>query len=295
MTALARLQATAALYQQLPHLTAELRFTTESGDEHSLTRTEERVRAWYAAPDRIRIEQGGRRGLIHVSDGEHDTHYYGAPHRYTKTKRLKTDLLPGLFQPAFPLAGTPAFLFHDIAQNVIRAEDAPPATVNGTLCHVLTVEYAPAPHPSAEFSPLTIHLDAATGLVRQLAGEARHYIPPLHDRQSIRQTLTALSINTTDAPPPDTFTYTPPADAIDDSNRHGHAGLVTSRLADPIRQLTADHAQYWDVDTLVDEWTLHWQNTPLTLHRRLTRSNGAIQLSERITGPHGPHHHEHTL
>lgn len=70
MEALTLLREVSDTYRGLKSLAVEAAIVTESGDENSSQRSEQRVRFFYAAPDRIRYEPCGKERMLQVVDGQ---------------------------------------------------------------------------------------------------------------------------------------------------------------------------------------------------------------------------------
>src|SRR5690348_5549050 len=104
MDALTLLREVSEAYRSLQSLAVEAILVTESGDEDSNQRNQQRVRFFYTAPDRIRYESGGRHGILQVSDGR-QWHNVFAGHpgrpapRYTSIPVAQMQRLPHLFRP----------------------------------------------------------------------------------------------------------------------------------------------------------------------------------------------------
>ena len=70
MDALALLREVSDAYRKLKSLAVEASIVSESGDENNNQRSEQRVRFFYAAPNRIRFEPCGKNGTVQVADGD---------------------------------------------------------------------------------------------------------------------------------------------------------------------------------------------------------------------------------
>src|SRR4051812_27744868 len=148
-----------ARYRDLTTLAIECLVISESGDEGNMSRSEQRARALYAAPRSVRIEQGGRRGSVMVTDGRVIHHYFGGPPRgrYTKTQAAGAEIPAGVFRPEFPVSNNVTILFDHIADgvqeaNVLREADLPAAL--DTPCYVVAVRY------ERRASPMLVNSDA---------------------------------------------------------------------------------------------------------------------------------------
>jgi outer membrane lipoprotein-sorting protein len=69
MDAFEALQNVARTYAGLKTLSVDVVSVTEIEDEGSSTRTAERTKAWFEAPNKVRMEKRGRQGTLLVSDG----------------------------------------------------------------------------------------------------------------------------------------------------------------------------------------------------------------------------------
>lgn len=81
MDAGALLRKVAETYADLDTFAAEVLSVSESGDDFSLNRHEQRANAFFAAPRKVRIEQKGHRGSVTVTNGSELHHYLGGPKR----------------------------------------------------------------------------------------------------------------------------------------------------------------------------------------------------------------------
>jgi len=110
MDALALLRGVSDAYRSLKNLAVEATILTESGDENSNQRSEQRVRFFYAAPDRIRYEPCGKNGIVQVADGRQlhtgfGSHQFGGGPRYSSVPAAEMHRLPHLFRLDFPFGG----------------------------------------------------------------------------------------------------------------------------------------------------------------------------------------------
>src|SRR5262249_34426078 len=101
MDAMAVLRDVSDAYRGLKTLEIEASIVVESGDEHSSQRSEQRVRFFYAAPERVRYERCGKKGMVQVADGEklHTTFpdHVGGGTRVSSVPFSGVKRLPGLF------------------------------------------------------------------------------------------------------------------------------------------------------------------------------------------------------
>ena len=182
MDARAILENVAHTYARLKTLSVEITSETESGDEASSNRGSRRARAWFEAPDKIRIEQSGQNGMLIVTDGAQVHSYAAHLNRYFK-RPLPPEFLPGVFQPRHALFGSPpAFLFSRVAETISSVEliEETPDSV------VLSVVYEPNPGPRicGLCSPLRCRIDSRTSLITRIEAEVSRRIPA-HDETRV--------------------------------------------------------------------------------------------------------------
>jgi outer membrane lipoprotein-sorting protein len=219
LDARALLQAVAEAYANLKTLAVEFVYAHESGDDDNFNRSEQRGAAFFVAPDKVRIEQGGRRGTVFVTDGRDLHHYFGIPKHYLKSLVQSLDRLPGRFQPDFPVSNGNTFLFGRITEKVAEAEilREEPFAIDGgeTVCQVVAVKYEAAPSPGLiSNSPLIFWVDSNTRLIFRAEGTIT---PRLRhgETRTIKQILALTRVIIDQPIPPETFEYAPPADAVE--------------------------------------------------------------------------------
>ena len=123
MDARALLDSVAAAYGALETLQGEALAISQSEEEGWSQRTEARLKFYYAAPGRIRVEQPGRMGSVMVSDGIELKSFFAQHRRYFRHPAPPPDQLPGVFLPELPMApGHGPVLFGTIGQRVLEAE-----------------------------------------------------------------------------------------------------------------------------------------------------------------------------
>jgi hypothetical protein len=88
------LAAAAQAYENLESLSAAIVCVNESGDQDSFKRSEQRSKAYYQKPDKVRLEQGGARGSVYVSDGAFFHSYFSYAKRYSKQPFVRRDFIP---------------------------------------------------------------------------------------------------------------------------------------------------------------------------------------------------------
>jgi hypothetical protein len=187
MDARAVLESVARAYANLKTFSVEILSVAESGDADSFGRHGQRTKAWFEAPDKVRIEQGGRHGTVLVSDGV-DAHtlasIVGLPNRYSKFAAFPREHLPGLFQPAHATLGgsPPAFLFSRIADSVVSAE----ILAEDSASILISVVYEqPRDSLWRLSSPVQYSVDSRAYLVSRIEGEVSMRMPA-QDETSIQ-------------------------------------------------------------------------------------------------------------
>src|SRR5689334_15714778 len=108
LDALELLRNVSAAYHALTTLKLEAVNISESGDEDAGSRSEQRVYFYYGAPNRMRYEGCGKRGMVQVIDGEHlhtvfPRHGFEGGPRVSSIPIAEMQLLPHCFRPDFPL------------------------------------------------------------------------------------------------------------------------------------------------------------------------------------------------
>ena len=304
MDAAALLTTVAAAYANLKTLAVELLIANESNNDDMFNRSEQRAKAYFAAPDKLRIEQGNKRGMVTVTNGIDQHHYFARPKRYSKGAAQGLDLLPGSFRPEFPIASGVTFLFSRIAEQVAAAEilREEPAREDGSnaATYVLSVKYETSRFPAlaASVSPLLFCVDSKTYLISRVEGEAAHRLPA-HDETHINKTTLRFTRTIVNEPiPPETFEFSPPPDALDASDPTGRGGCIaatgggggSARFdADRGGRFESWHSHDWAGGTLIETAKLKLHGLDLNFERRLTLSDDRKQLQviERITAPAG--------
>ena len=302
MDALSLLEAVRDTYSKLKTLSVEFLITSESEQDGSFNRHEQRARAWFAAPDRIRIEQGARHNNVTVTNGAILQQYFAAAKRYSKINITRQEMLPGFFRPDTPSIG-PTFLFQRIAERIAEAKILRDETLAADgleeLCHVLSVQYDPPQYTGAirANSALTFWVNSRTHLISRLAGEYTHRHPAHDETSSTKWILIFTRAMVNERVAPETFEFVPPADALDTSDPMGGGGggrVAFGGGGGSIRQRGGNrfeewHSHQWAGDTLVEHTKLKVWGLDLAIERRLTLSEdrSELRIVERITGPKG--------
>jgi outer membrane lipoprotein-sorting protein len=293
MDARALLEAVAEAYASLNSFEVEILSTTESGDADSLNRRSQRARAFFAAPDKVRIEESGRDGTITVTDGVICHHYFRRLKQYMWSELQPELPLAGSFRPAYPFAGT-TFLFHLIAESVANSEilrEEPEA-------YVVSVTYDRAAHPgfSLSASPVTLWIDRRTRLVLRVEVEMAYQFPGRDESHTSRNVYTYEHAFLNQSIPPQTFEYMPPADAVDQTQMPRRGGCGSSYNGpDEKRRFDAWHTNKWAGDAFEEEFELTIRDIDLRFERRLSFVGKDLLISEKIIGPQGPAEHQFSI
>jgi hypothetical protein len=284
------LESVAAAYGALRTLSLEIVTVTESGDESNSGRSEQRTKAWFEAPHKVRMEQGGRRGMVLVTDGV-DSHILfaaaGFPKYYSRHAARSIEHVPGVFRSEFGAVGghPPPFLFFRIAEKVISVE----VTAEEPDSFLIAAIYDEPPNPMRRLSsPVQFSVDSRTRLIKRVEAEVTMRTPA-YDGVRISKHAVSFENAIIDEPiPPDVFTFVPPADAVLHTGPGGFAFGRGSGAGGGGRIATSRHRSQ-DGETMIDTYKLKAHGLDLTFERRLTFSQDGRELtiSERIIGPRG--------
>jgi outer membrane lipoprotein-sorting protein len=294
MNAKTILEAVAETYAKLTSFEVEVLSTTESGDEDAFERRIQRSRAFFVAPDKVRIEQTGRHGIVTVTDGVNVHHYFPGPKQYSTFSAQPGQLFAGSFRPDLPLAGGTVFLFDRIAQKVSKAEvlrEEPEAHI------VIVVTYDAPSHRGFAFSssPVTFSVDTRTNLVARMEGEMTHRSPMDDQSHTNKLTFTYAHAFLNQTIPPATFEYVPPSDAIDNSDPHRSGSGSRNDGPDEKKRFETWHHSNWEDEVFVDRCELKIRGIELNFERRVTLAERTANVSENITGPHGATGHKYSI
>ncbi len=295
MDAMTVLDNVAATYRGLRTFAADVRAITESGDEGSSHRSEARISVLHVAPDRVRIEQPGRQGVIDIADGVHLHHYIAPMKRYVKLPVDPGAPLPGFFRPEFPGGGSD-FLFHRIAERVLEARviTAPGVTIE--------VRYETFESTGMQRGPVQFVVDPETWLVRR-----RSCTVSLQDHQGgwHTQVLTTEFDHTAvnESIPANAFDFIPPPDAIDMSRPEhqggfgfGSGGGESSGPMPGGGTFQHRSSLEWEGETLVERATVRIKGVEAAIERRFTLETGRhLLIEEKIRGPKSEVSRELTL
>jgi outer membrane lipoprotein-sorting protein len=277
------LEAVAETYAKLQSFEVEILSTSESGDDDSFHRNTQRARAFFVAPDKLRIEQSRPHGTVTVSDGIDIHHYFRMPKHYSRFAAQPEQQLQGAFRPEFPLASGTIFLFGRIAETIATAA----ILREEQEAVVISVTYDPPdlPHFAFSSSPVTYWIDTRTNLVSRIEGESTFRRPMDNQPDTSKHTFDYAHASANQLIPKQTFEYVPPADAIDVSHqRSGGCGTMGS---DEGKSYQTWHSDTWAGDTFVDQFKLKIRDLDFTFERRLTFVDDNIQIAEKITSPKG--------
>jgi hypothetical protein len=302
MDAWALLETVAETYASLKSLAVEILITNESGDDGVFNHSEQRARAFFVAPDKLRIEQGGRHGSVTVTNGIDIHHYLVGPKRYLKRAVEQRDQLPGWFRPEFPVAGGPTILFSRIAERVAAAEilREEPVGDEGSLCQVLSVAYEPSPYPNltVSSSPVLLWVNSHTHLISRMEGETTHRLPAHDETHTNKRILTFTRAIVNEPIPAETFEFSPPADAVDVSDPRHREGCAVVGGGGGSAHFDPEKGQWfeswrshdWAGDTLIERSRLKLHGLELSFERRLTVSDDRkeLRIVERISARWAP-------
>ncbi len=282
----ALLEAVGETYARMKSFEVEMLSTNESGDEDHLSSNSQRTRAFFAAPDKVRIEQGGAHGRVTVCDGEEVHHYFSRMKRYSGSRFEPGSSLTGSFRPEFPMMSE-VFLFRQIAEKVVSAE----IVREEEDARVVAVEYELLHPHFMTCSPVTFHVDGRTNLVARMEGEVKHRMP-MHDETHSSKNAIAYSHAVVDQEIPGaTFEYAPPADAVDASEGGvgfgGGGGGFAHQSSDGARGVESWHSSNWKGEAYVEEWKARIRGVELRFERRLSFEGDDLRIAETITGPLG--------
>jgi outer membrane lipoprotein-sorting protein len=287
MEAMAVLESVARAYAGLKTLSVEIVNFTESGDEGQSTRNSWRRKAWFEAPNKLREEKPGGNGSVLVNDGV-DLHLFWVSTRVCSKHAAQQGFLQGLFRPEQVQVGdnSPVFLFSRIADTVLSAE----ILAEESASVLISVNYEARLHPARWFSsPVQYLIDSKTHLVSRIEAEISMQ---MEDHLDVRRHTVSFANAVIDEPiPPELFTFTPPADAVNASDPRRTSSGGANGISVTIH---GGHSHEWKGETLVEQYELSAHGAEFTFERRLTFSEDRRELtvSETITGPTGEVTHD---
>ena len=283
-------------YRKLRSLTADATLVRESGDDDSNQRSQQRVRFFYSAPDRVRFESLGDRGVVQVCDGTHTDTVFprmgpGQRSRYSRMPANR-QRLPHDFQPQLPFGGgNEPFLFAHINERVTEAELLPDE--NGH--RVISVTYEPGPHAGFSTKPLRFRVDPASFCIMRVAADLGHRFPTHDEITWTRNTLNIRHLHIDEPIPDSTFAFTPPADAAELPQGHGVRGSFGGGggfirgSATGLDRFEHQGSHEWQGETLIEHSRWNLRGVLLKFERRMTFSEGNkhVDIVEHATGPQG--------
>jgi outer membrane lipoprotein-sorting protein len=298
MDARALIETVAETYRGLETLAVDLVITEDSDDEGGSMHRVQRAKAFFATPDKVRIEDGGRRGNITVADGGDVYQYHPHPKRYSKHPLQADRFLPGLFRTDLVLLSNQPFLFGRIAERIADAEILREEFLDGesTPCLVLRVTYDPPDHAGRlwTWSPVLFWIDSRTHLVSKLEGDVTVQHPGREEAKTSRWSLRFENVVVNRPIAAETFELVAPPDAMDISdpkNRSnvsggGGGGSVQFRGG---QQFQTSHSHQWAGDTLVGQMRYKMWGFEIVFERRLSLSDdrSEVLVVERVIGPKG--------
>jgi outer membrane lipoprotein-sorting protein len=303
MEAIAFLETVAQTYANLKSLSVEMRSIIESGDETSSSRGEHRTKAWFEAPDKVRIESSGRNGMVLTTDGMDLHSFFTLPKRYSKSPAFSRKFVPGLFRPDHASLGAtpPPFLFSRIADKVTSADIS--AGEPGSV--LIAVTYEQMPHALLWLSsPVQYWIDSKTQMVSRMEGETSMRMPAQDHTTKSKHAISFVNAIIDEPIAAEVFRFTPPADAVDASDPRGGCGISIGGGGGGSFQgpggegrFEHRHSHEWVGDTLIERYKLRMHGIDLTFERRLTFSEDRreLKVSERIIGPNGEATHDLSL
>lgn len=294
MDALEILAEVSDAYRRLQTLSVTATHLVESGDENSGTKSHTRVRFLYEAPNKIRSEQLGGRGMLQVADGENLHTVFprlpaGHGPRYSSVPATHQPILPHSFQSTFPITGNTVFLFAGIEENVESAE----VLRQEDDCFVVSVRYAQPAQSSLIVHGASIfywiHTDHR--MVMRRHGTTGHRRPTEEEIFWSSHTIAVDNLSLNEDLPEEAFHFTPPLDGT--SMRGGVSGSggggFIENSVDEAKRVEHSGSHSWDGDTLVEHSRWKMRGLLLQLERRLLFSADGTELRvrERINGPKG--------
>jgi hypothetical protein len=284
MDALTLLREVSEAYRGLQSLELEAVIIGEWGDENANSRSERRVRFFYAAPDRIREEPCGKGGILHIADGKHfhSDHVSGEP-RCTSLPVAEVHPLPYFFNPEWPTSEA-AFLYQRIRERVVSAEIL--RLEDG--CYVVSVEYRKRPlNPTMVKAPVLFWVDERNRMVMRRQGKSGHRPTTEDEVFWSRHTVMVQKMRANEPIPEETFQFTPPPRPALETG-HGGRGFVGHNRGE--KRLFESHRSYeWQGETLVEHAKFVLRGMNLAFRRRLSFSDDGKELRviERVSGPKG--------
>jgi outer membrane lipoprotein-sorting protein len=284
------LNRVAETYAKMQSFEVEILYTSESGDEDASERHSKRNRAWFQAPRKVRWQRGGANAVVMVTDGVVRHHYSEPMKHYWSFDEQPGAPLMGSFQYGYPLPGGMVFLFPGIAERVTEAamvkEDAEEA--------VISVSYEIEPNPFFSVSGLLFTIDRQRNLVLQMEAEVTHRFPGREGSRTSRDVYAYSHAFLNQPIPEAAFQYVPPADAVNQAElHHGRSGGGSSQPGPDGYETW--HSTEWKDNTFVDNFELKIRGMELNFERRLSFSEGKVQMVEKVSGPQGESEHASSM
>ena len=202
----------------------------------------------------------------------------------------------------FPVTNDEFFLYDRIAEHVEAAEvlDDSPGTDVGTPLHVVSVKYAPPPHPDVGYSasPVCFWIDPRSRMVMRQTGEFTSAFRPGHLVDKCRVALSFSGIEINQPVPESMFEFVPPGGFESVSLPRGrrlHIGGGSS-FRDP-RGVECRRSHEWDGGIFVDreDWVFKGHAVEIEKKRELAEDGTQLSITERIKGPKTAVEQLHTL
>jgi hypothetical protein len=214
-----------------------------------------------------------------VSDGVDVHRYHRRPGHYFSGPVQPGHRLEGFFHAAHPFASGMTFLFDKIAEDVVSADMLEDS--------VVAVTYDPAVRPGfiVASSPVRFWINQRTMLVSRMEGEVTHRFPTEGEEFSSKSRYEYAHAFVDQAIPPQTFEYTPPAGAVDESLTRRRGGGGASRPGPD--GYNTWHSADLEGDAFVDRFELKIRNLEFEFERRFTFGEKEVEVAEKVTGPLG--------
>ena len=212
-----------------------------------------RMRFSFAAPDRIRFEQLGDRGMLQVGDGENvHTLFPRMPMdngpMYSSMPASGMPFPPHSFHADFPLSGDATFLFTGIAERVESAE----VIRQEEGCFVVSVRYALSTHASfiEHGSPVFFWVRTDNRMVMRQQGRIGHRPPTGDDIYWSSHTISVERLTINEGLPDDAFSFTPPEGATSAGygGSGGGSGFIENS-GDDTKRVEYRGSHSWEGDT----------------------------------------------
>jgi len=289
MDAMSLLLVVGETYANLKSLSTELLVLTESGDSETFDRNQRKTRAYFEAPDKIRIEQ--RRSHVTVCDGVHLHQYHPHANRYLKLTAQGPRSSAGIFQPHSPILNDSTFLFRDIAKWVIRAENLPDesgAAVISVLYDTDSIRAVLIP------SGLVFWIDPETHLILRAEGEVTSHFPHQDESRTTKTSLRFNHLAVNQPIPPETFTFTPPEGVeVDIIDRPG-IGTFGSRARGMVGTWHSQDTESGGMQ-MFSKTTIFGIELEFERRLKFSEDQRELHIVERITTPAGQSEHECTV